>query len=71
MPKIYHDDIAIARRLGVYYLWIDAICIVQDDPADWRAEDATMKDIYQNSYCTIAATGGNNIIETHFPDLGY
>ncbi|KAH7076852.1 heterokaryon incompatibility protein-domain-containing protein [Paraphoma chrysanthemicola] len=57
MPKTYHDAIVITRHLGVRYLWIDAICIVQDDPEDWRAEAAKMKDIYQNSYCTIAATG--------------
>jgi hypothetical protein len=63
MPKTYHDAIVITHRLDVRYLWIDAICIVQDDPADWRAEAAKMKSIYQNSYCTIAATGGINTDE--------
>lgn len=61
MPKTYDDAIFIARRLGIRYLRIDAICIIQDDPEDLRAEAAKMKDIYQNAYCTIAVTGGTSI----------
>ena len=40
----------------VRYLWIDSICIVQDDKVDWARESARMCDIFQGSYLTIAAT---------------
>lgn len=56
LPKSYRDAIAITRSLGIRYLWIDSLCIIQDSIADWQAESAAMGDIYKNSYCTIAAS---------------
>lgn len=52
----YRDAIYITRRLGIRYLWIDSMCIIQDDKEDWRIEAAKMADIYRHSYITIAAT---------------
>jgi hypothetical protein len=49
------DAITVARRLGIRFLWIDALCIVQDDPNDVAKEIAKMPKIYQGAYCTIAA----------------
>lgn len=63
MPKTYHDAILITRYLGIRYLWIDAICILQDDPDDWERESAKMQGIYMGSYCTIAATGSTSADE--------
>ena len=42
----------------MHYIWIDSLCIVQDDVDDWLAESAKMADIYQNGYITIAASAG-------------
>ena len=39
LPKTF-DVIVIARELRVRYIWIDALCIVQDDRADWERESA-------------------------------
>lgn len=61
MPKTYHDAILITRHLGIRYLWVDALCIIQDDPEDWRRESAKMRNIYQKSFCTIAAVGAANV----------
>ena len=47
----------IARALDIRYLWIDSLCIVQDDPADWEAEAARMKDFYAEILFTIACLG--------------
>ncbi|KAH0422188.1 heterokaryon incompatibility protein [Colletotrichum camelliae] len=55
MPKTFQDAITVCQRLGVYYLWIDSLCIVQDDEQDWRVESAAMASIYENSYFTITA----------------
>jgi Heterokaryon incompatibility protein (HET) len=40
----------------VRFLCIDALCIIQDSPEDWLAESEKMKDVYSNSYCSIAAS---------------
>ncbi|PVH76824.1 HET-domain-containing protein [Cadophora sp. DSE1049] len=56
LPKTFQDAIIITRKLGIQYLWIDALCIVQDDTRDWELESANMANIYSNSYITIAAT---------------
>lgn len=48
------------KRLGIRYLWIDSLCIVQDSNEDWRRESAAMGDIFRNSYCSISATGTGN-----------
>ncbi|KAI0120135.1 heterokaryon incompatibility protein-domain-containing protein [Nemania sp. FL0031] len=51
----FQDAIEITRRLGVEYLWIDALCIIQDDAEDWDRESVKMGFIYQNSVLTISA----------------
>jgi len=56
LPKSFQDAVRIARFLGVRYLWIDSLCIIQDSKEDWVAEAALMGSIYENSLCTIAAS---------------
>jgi hypothetical protein len=34
LPKTYRDAVTVARALGIWYIWIDSLCIVQDDPDD-------------------------------------
>ncbi len=55
LPATIRDAIAFTRKLGLRYLWVDCLCIVQNDPLDWRRESAQMANIYQNSYITLAA----------------
>ena len=57
LSRTFQDAISITRELGVRYLWIDSMCIVQDDEEDWRNEAARMQTIYALSYLNIAATG--------------
>lgn len=56
LSKTFQEAIAITRRLGYRYLWIDSLCIIQDDEEDCLRESAAMFDIYQGSALTIAAT---------------
>jgi hypothetical protein len=57
LPKTFQDAIIITREVGLRYLWIDSLCIVQDDIADWTQQAAVMGDIPQfvpNYYsCTL------------------
>ncbi|KAK9773412.1 putative Heterokaryon incompatibility domain-containing protein [Seiridium cardinale] len=52
----------IASRLSWSraYLWMDSLCIIQDDPEDWAAESVKMCDIYSGSFLMIAATNAQN-----------
>jgi hypothetical protein len=56
LPRTFQDAVLVARQLGLVFLWIDSLCIVQDDVRDWQEQSAIMADIYQNAYITLAAT---------------
>ncbi|KAK6850721.1 HET-domain-containing protein [Apiospora arundinis] len=56
LSQSFKDAIQVLQWLGLDYIWIDSLCIVQDSPADWQKESATMADVYSNSHCNIAAT---------------
>jgi len=56
IPKTFQDAITVARRLNTQYIWIDSLCIIQDDPSDWEAEAANMATIYENSFLTVSAS---------------
>ncbi|KAI0378877.1 heterokaryon incompatibility protein-domain-containing protein [Hypomontagnella monticulosa] len=56
LSETFRDAVHCTRVLGVEYIWIDSLCIIQDSKDDWRAEAATMAYVYTNSYCNISAT---------------
>lgn len=56
LPATIHDALMISRSVNIRYLWVDALCIVQDDLDDWLAEVTNMSDIYYGSTLTIAAS---------------
>jgi hypothetical protein len=55
LPKTYQDLMVIARTLKVRYVWIDALCIIQDDAQDWAREASKMCSVYENAYITVSA----------------
>jgi hypothetical protein len=61
LPKTFADAIEITRKLGVDYIWIDSLCIVQDDEDDWRRETALMEHVYGGSYLNIAAASATSV----------
>ncbi|KAH0498520.1 hypothetical protein TgHK011_005772 [Trichoderma gracile] len=60
LPMTFQDAIDMTRRLGVRYLWIDALCIIQEDEEDWLKEAPQMATIYENAYLTLAATASTD-----------
>lgn len=60
LPVLFQQAVEIARRLGVFYLWIDALSIIQDDAHDWEVEAARMAEVYSGSFLTLAATHAKN-----------
>ncbi|KAL8920990.1 MAG: hypothetical protein Q9172_004254 [Xanthocarpia lactea] len=60
LPQTFRDAICVTRKLGYRYLWIDSLCIVQDDPKDWDIVSCDMASIYSNCILTIAALWGQD-----------
>lgn len=54
MPKTFQDAIRVTRELNVNFIWIDALCIIQDRKDDWEAEYRKMGAYYSNAYLTIS-----------------
>jgi hypothetical protein len=63
LPDLYRDAVIITRKLGIQYLWIDSLCILQDCKDDWSKEAAVMGDVYRLSYLTLYALSS--------PDCGH
>lgn len=55
LPRTFQDAIELTRKLRIDYLWIDALCILQDSEEDWQAESTLMGYYYRNAHLTISA----------------
>ena len=77
LPQLYEDAMHVTRRLGIRYLWIDSLCIIQrgDGLADWRHEVTHMDKIYSNTFCNISATDAPDahhaMFHTRNPEVHY
>jgi hypothetical protein len=69
LPKTFQDAIVSSRKLGIRYLWIDTLCIIQDDMKDWELESSKMGEVYANSYITIAASSSIDDSSGLFPSM--
>ena len=55
LPRLYHDVVILARSLEVQYIWIDSLCIVQDDDEDRDHEIRRMGDIFDGAFLVVIA----------------
>ena len=60
LPLTFREAISITRKLGVRYLWIDALCIIQDSVADWLTESSQMRNVYHRTYLNLAASASTD-----------
>lgn len=61
LPQMFTDAVAVTRNLGVRYLWIDSLCIIQEDPKDWNKECQRMEYVFNSAYVTIAASCASGV----------
>ena len=54
LPKTFQHAVRVTRQLGLRYLWIDSLCIIQDSQEDWEQHCSEMPKIYRNAMVTIA-----------------
>ncbi|KAI8660254.1 HET domain-containing protein [Fusarium keratoplasticum] len=55
LQRSIQDAICVTRKLGFRYIWVDALCIIQDDDDDKDNEISQMATIYKNAVITLAA----------------
>ncbi|KAI8664572.1 HET domain-containing protein [Fusarium keratoplasticum] len=73
LPKTIQDAIKLSQLVGVRYLWVDALCIIQSHEKDkyfedWKAEAPKMGSYYSNAHCLIAASGASDSSEGLFAE---
>lgn len=68
LPPVFRDALEATKRLGLRYIWIDSICIIQDSDSDRRRESAKMSAVYANSYYNIAAADAMDETQGYFFD---
>jgi hypothetical protein len=70
LPKTIRDAVIITRKLGIRYLWVDAICILQgkneEALQDWETHSTKMDQIYGSSFVTISTTIADDIYKGIF-----
>lgn len=77
LPKTFQDAIQLTRILGLQFIWIDALCIIQDDELDWARESSKMANIYSRSCLTIAAAHAQDcnvgcfVLQDEHPGIRY
>jgi hypothetical protein len=73
LSKTFQDAIKFLRKLGERYIWIDSLCIVQDDEEDWQLESAQMGKIFAMSFCNLSATaamdGTSGLFQSRNPSI--
>lgn len=55
LSQTFQDAITFTRSIGIDYIWIDSLCIIQDSEDDWHVEAARMRNVYRYGWCNIAA----------------
>ncbi|QGI69578.1 related to tol protein [Fusarium fujikuroi] len=56
LPNTFKDAVYTTRALGVQYLWIDSLCIIQGPGGDFNTESGRMEQVFSSAYCVIAAS---------------
>ncbi|KAK6700464.1 hypothetical protein SNK05_013277 [Fusarium graminearum] len=64
-PKTLSNIVKVTHNLGFKWIWIDSLCIVQDDKDDWAREAVKMVAIYQNAIVTVAADSSQDAKIAH------
>ncbi|KAI0478081.1 heterokaryon incompatibility protein-domain-containing protein [Xylaria cf. heliscus] len=60
LPVTIRDAIKLVRKMNIRYLWVDALCLIQDDREDMEIGIRAMSAIYEHAYLTIVAADGLN-----------
>lgn len=60
LPQTFQDAVFAIRKLGIQYLWIDSLCIIQNSTDDWMREASLMQHVYGRCFLNIAAAASSD-----------
>ncbi|GAO18944.1 hypothetical protein UVI_02059260 [Ustilaginoidea virens] len=60
LPLTFRDAFSVVKRLGLAHLWVDCLCVLQDDPNDRLADGNQTHNVFRNSFLSIAASGATS-----------
>jgi hypothetical protein len=60
VPDTIADAIVLVRTLHMRYLWVDALCILQDNVEEMQTQIKCMGYLFKCSFLTIAAAAGDD-----------
>lgn len=65
LPQTYKDAVLVTAGLGIPFLWIDALCIMQNpsNPKDWEEQSTVMHKIYGDAFLCIAAANAHRVTD--------
>lgn len=59
LPATIQDACELCHELGISYIWVCSLCIIQDSERDWLEQSSMMADVYNGSEITISAAGSD------------
>jgi len=68
LPRTIRDAVTVARDIGVQYLWVDSLCIAQDDNYEKEREMGKMGQVYAGALLTISASKASRCDEGFLQD---
>jgi hypothetical protein len=66
-PATIRDAMTVTNRLGIPYMWVDCLCIQQDNDLDMGREAAQMQSVYRNAVVTLRAACTRSVQDSLFP----
>lgn len=66
LPIAFQEAALVARSLNIGFIWIDSLCIIQDDVDDWEEQAAQMGQIFEFAAITIAASLSSSPFDSLF-----
>lgn len=71
LPQTLQDAVTVSRTLEIQFLWVDALCIMQDSEHDMVRELQLVPFIYRYAFVTISASSAKTVQEGFLHDRGY
>lgn len=71
LPKTFSDALQFIKSIGISFIWIDSLCIIQDSVKDWESESRTMLQVYRHAECNLAAASSKDSHGGLFSERNY
>ncbi|KAI1458601.1 HET-domain-containing protein [Annulohypoxylon moriforme] len=60
LPKTLADAVRVCREIGIRYMWVDSLCIIQGDEDDWTRESFDMSKVFARCFLSLCVLRGNS-----------